>query len=108
MTLQGLVDQRLVQAAWQGVVSEVAEGPRQGRLAGDRRALAPAAQATQRPVDDKALDERAGGRDGEHRLGAKGSCQRRTIRLRAPRQATPARSGMAQPARTRAPWTNNS
>ena len=84
MIAQGLVDQRLVQAAWQGAVSEVAEGPREGRLAGDRRALAPAAQATQRPVDDKALDERAGGRDGEHRLGAEGSCQRGPIRLRAP------------------------
>ena len=88
---QGLVDQRLVQAARQGAVSEGSEGTRERRLAGDLLGPAPATQATQRGVDGQTLNEPPGGRDGEHRLGDEGACQRRTVLLRAPRQATQAR-----------------
>ena len=36
MILHGVIEQRLVQAAWQGAVGELGERTREGRLAGDR------------------------------------------------------------------------
>ena len=91
MIPQGLVDERLVQTARQGAVSEGAEGTREGCLAGDLPGPAPTTQATQRGVDGQAFNERPGGRDGEHRLGDEGPRQRCTVLLRTPRQATQAR-----------------
>ena len=82
MILHGGLEQRLVQAAWQGAVGELAERTREGRLAGDRPHTVPAAQTPQRPVVGQPLDERPRGGDVEHRLGDEGARYGRTVVLR--------------------------
>ena len=86
LLLHGVLDQRLVQTARQGALSEPGKGTREGRLAGHRPHTLPAAQAAQRPVVGQPFKQCPGSVDLEHRLGDEGARQRHTILLRATAQ----------------------
>jgi hypothetical protein len=62
-------DQRLMQAGRQTARRELGEGPREGRFARDSAAPFPTAHPAQAGIAGQPVEQRAGGRQSENRLG---------------------------------------
>jgi hypothetical protein len=76
---QALTDELFRNPLWEGFRGELGKGTREGRLAGKVGAAFPTADPAQGSVDCQPLDQRGSGRDGEHRLGDKGTGDLRPI-----------------------------